>query len=240
MTAFTSAFPRKSSRTSTQAVIVPSTALSSATTSDVPSVSLSAATASGLVTASQNAARAVLRRLADERGDREHHDQRRYVVTMPRDRAVPALSPCIRSVWTRAQPCSDGKLGMSRQRLTRQPVTPPTCRSIRAITPVLGSKKRFCTLSQPPSPSWSIVNWPGRAGNFFVSPASTLVDRPVAVVGEDLLRRRRPQEAEERVRRVPCSRCLQHRDRVLDQDRRARDHVLRPWLRERATIASFS
>ena len=30
-----------------------------------------------------------------------------------------------------------------------------------------GSKKRFCTLSQPPSPSWSIVNWPGRTGNFF-------------------------------------------------------------------------
>ena len=47
-------FPRKSSRTSTHAVIVPSTALSSATTSDAPSVSFSAATACGLETASQN------------------------------------------------------------------------------------------------------------------------------------------------------------------------------------------
>ena len=54
MIAFTSDLPRKESRTSTQAVIVPSTALSSATAIEVQSVSFSAATASGLVTTSQN------------------------------------------------------------------------------------------------------------------------------------------------------------------------------------------
>ena len=54
MTAFTSALPRNESRTSTQAVIVPRTALIRATAIDVPSVSFNAATASGLVTTSQN------------------------------------------------------------------------------------------------------------------------------------------------------------------------------------------
>ena len=47
MIAFITALPRNSSRISTQAVIVPSTALISATTSDAPSVSFSAATACG-------------------------------------------------------------------------------------------------------------------------------------------------------------------------------------------------
>jgi hypothetical protein len=41
--------------------------------------------------------------------------------------------------------------------------------------PESGSKKSFCTLSQPPSPSWSIANWPGRTGNFFRFLARTLL-----------------------------------------------------------------
>ena len=56
MTALTSVWPRKESRTSTQAVIVPRTALISATAIEVASVSFSAATASGLVTTSQKPA----------------------------------------------------------------------------------------------------------------------------------------------------------------------------------------
>src|SRR5438132_10398778 len=54
MTALTIALPRKSSRTSTQAVTVPSTALTNATMAAAPRVSSRAATASGLVAASQN------------------------------------------------------------------------------------------------------------------------------------------------------------------------------------------
>src|SRR5260221_13917873 len=46
--------PRKSSRTSTQAVIVPKNALTSDTITAAPSVSLSAATASGEVATDQN------------------------------------------------------------------------------------------------------------------------------------------------------------------------------------------
>ena len=85
------------------------------------------------------------------------------------------------------------------------------------------------------------MNWPGRAGNFFVNCLATaLFDRPVAVLGEDLLRRGRAQEAEERVRLLLVLARLHDRDRVLDQDRRARDHELEPWPRERAKSASFS
>ena len=65
MTAFTSAFPRNESRTSTQAVIVPRTALIRATAIEVQSVSFSAATASGLETTSQNAPRTFVRRLEE-------------------------------------------------------------------------------------------------------------------------------------------------------------------------------
>src|SRR3954469_14550085 len=54
MTAFMKLLPAKSSRTSTHAVIVPSTALSADTITAAPSVSLSAATDSGAETTDQN------------------------------------------------------------------------------------------------------------------------------------------------------------------------------------------
>ena len=53
MIALTSDLPRKSSRTSTQAVIVPRTALTSVTTTARPNDSFSAATASSPLTTSQ-------------------------------------------------------------------------------------------------------------------------------------------------------------------------------------------
>ena len=53
MTALTTTFPGKSSRTRTHAVIVPSTPFSSVTANDVASVILSAETASGVEIASQ-------------------------------------------------------------------------------------------------------------------------------------------------------------------------------------------
>src|SRR5919106_237653 len=55
MSAFTTLFPRKSSRTSTQAIIVPVTAFTATTKSDAAKVSFSAATAVGEVTSRQNA-----------------------------------------------------------------------------------------------------------------------------------------------------------------------------------------
>ena len=74
MIALTTAFPRKSSRTSTQAVTVPSTALSSETRSDVTSVNFSAATACGSETALPEPLRTLARRLPDQRSDREEDE----------------------------------------------------------------------------------------------------------------------------------------------------------------------
>src|SRR3954453_2862545 len=54
MTALTIDLPRNSSRTSTQAVIVPKRALTSDTITDAPSVSFSEASASGEVATDQN------------------------------------------------------------------------------------------------------------------------------------------------------------------------------------------
>ena len=92
MIALTSVFPRKSSRTSTQAVTVPSTAFRSETASDAPSVSFSAATASGLETASQNDCVPSLVASQMSAASGSPTKTMRKVVTKPRDRAVPALS----------------------------------------------------------------------------------------------------------------------------------------------------
>ena len=93
MTAFTNAFPRKSSRTSTHAVIVPSTALSATTSSDMPSVSSSAAIPSGLVTASQNPPAPFFVDAQVSAAIGRITKIERNVVMKPSDRAVPALSP---------------------------------------------------------------------------------------------------------------------------------------------------
>ena len=55
MSEFTTLLPRNASRTSTQAISVPMTALTATTTSEAPNVSLSAEIAAGLETARQNA-----------------------------------------------------------------------------------------------------------------------------------------------------------------------------------------
>ena len=131
------------------------------TASDVPSVIFSAETASGLETASQKLCRALARRLEDERRDRQRdHDGqkgRHKAEGQGRTGPVPRDPRLTRRL--------DGE---------RQPVLPPTCRWMRAMMLDFGSKKRFCTFAQPPRPSWSMVNTPGRTGNFFRFFSSTL------------------------------------------------------------------
>src|SRR5437763_8955620 len=53
-----------------------------------------------------------------------------------------------------------------------------------------------------------------------------LQNRPVARVAEKLLRLRRPEELQERLRLRMLEAALRERDRVLDQDRLLRQHVL--------------
>src|SRR5262245_35923377 len=93
MIAFTIDLPRKSSRTSTHAVIVPSTALIREIRIDAPTVSFSAATASGLEIESQKppAPSFVDSQVSAASGSTTTIE--RKVMTKPRDRAVPALSP---------------------------------------------------------------------------------------------------------------------------------------------------
>ena len=92
MIALTSVLPRKSSRMSTHAVIVPSTAFRSETASDAPTVSFSAATASGLETASQKDCDPSLVASHTSAASGSPTMTIRKVVTTPKDRAVAALS----------------------------------------------------------------------------------------------------------------------------------------------------
>src|SRR5215471_14497841 len=93
MTALTSDLPRKSSRTSTQAVTVPKMVLRSVTTSATPSVSFRAATASGLETTCQNDCAPF--RFDSQRSAAIGRTTTtvRYVETTPTDRAVLARPP---------------------------------------------------------------------------------------------------------------------------------------------------
>ena len=92
MIALTSDWPRNESRTSTQAVIVPRTALIRATAIDVQSVSFSAAIASGLVTTSQNPCQPPFVDSKTSAAIGSPTISERYVVTRPSERAVVALS----------------------------------------------------------------------------------------------------------------------------------------------------
>ena len=94
MIALTSDLPRNESRTSTQAVIVPRTALIRATAIDVQSVSFSAAIASGLVTTSQNPCQPPFVDSNTSAAIGSPTISERYVVTRPSERAVVALSLC--------------------------------------------------------------------------------------------------------------------------------------------------
>ena len=75
MSASTTRLPWKSSRTSTQAISVPSTALTSATSSALTTVRRIAAAASGVVTASQNDAEPVLLGVPHDDAERDEHEQ---------------------------------------------------------------------------------------------------------------------------------------------------------------------
>ena len=76
MMELTSALPRKSSRTSTQAMARPATEFTTATAKDIHSVSSSAATASGWVMAAQKPDHPLLNALDTERREREQDEER--------------------------------------------------------------------------------------------------------------------------------------------------------------------
>src|SRR5262245_52875469 len=213
MIAFITALPRKSSRRRTHAVIVPSTALTSATTSDATSVSFSAAAAPGAVTASQKPCQPSSPDAATSAAIGSTTMIVRKVVTKPRDRAVPTLSPETRAEGARraaslASDAADLSLDRRHDALVR-------------IEEVLHH------LLPPAEAEVGDGEHVGPLGELLpVGLEDALHDRPVAVVGEHLLGGWRLQEPEELVRDVSGVARLEDRDRVLDQDRGLRDHVL--------------
>ena len=160
MIAFTTDFPRKSSRTSTQAVIVPRTALKRDTASEATSVSFSAATASGLETASQNACVPSLVASHMSAAIGRPTMTIRNVVTMPRDRAVAALSLDARA---RRGPAT----AISASTAADLPLDPGHDARLRV-------EEALLHLLPAAEPSSSIVKRPGRTGNFLRFAFSTL------------------------------------------------------------------
>src|SRR6266516_1414856 len=213
MIALTSDFPRNSSRTSTHAVIVPSTAFRSDTATAVPMVNFKAATDSGLETASQKPCDPAFVDSHTRAAMGSTTRPARKVVTKPRDRAVPALSPEARTrrgagAATLAllasdaadpalDPRHDARLRIEEALLHLVPAAEPElvdrelARPHRELLPVLREHARHY--------------------------------RPVAPIREDLLCGRSPQESEELVRLVPVRARLRDSDGILDQDRRLRD-----------------
>src|SRR5262245_29317155 len=217
MTAFTTDLPRNSSRTSTQAVIVPSTPFRSVTATDVASVILSAETASGAEIASQKLWPPSLVALNTSAAMGSKTMTAKKVVTKPRDRAVAALS-----LETRARGSFRG--GGS----TATSASAAADRALEARhDAVLRIEEALLHLS--PAAEAELVD--GELARADRAPLAVLLehalqDGPVAVVREDLLRLGRAQEAEERVGRILRVARLRHRDRVLDQDRLLRDDEL--------------
>ena len=218
MIALTNDLPRKSSRTSTQAMIVPSDGVDERDERRRRRASASAP-----------------RRPPARRDAAQKPDAARPRATPRRAPRSAATTMTVRNVGDEAE--GEGRpalsLGCADERATatgdasQSSVLRPPVRSA-TIRPLFGSNQTLSALRQPPMNLSSILKMPGRVGNF-VSVASS---RPFGSTG------RKPywaseswagvglDEADELVRDVLVRAVLQHRDRELDQHRLPRDHVL--------------
>src|SRR5436305_5769272 len=207
--------PRKRSRTSTHAIAVPATAFTAATRTDTPSVSFSAAPASRLVTAVQNASSPWSNAFEVTAASGSSTTTLRYAVASPTASA--------------GRPARSG-MPAGRRRLRRGPI---------AASAASGDSVRLLDLRHHAGGGIEVLLHHGR-------PAAELVDRAelrrgrelrlvhqrrlhgaVALRGEDLLAGVRLEVVHERLRLRGVLRLAGDRDRVLDQDRLVRDHVVR-------------
>src|SRR6476661_171517 len=208
MTAFTNRFPRKSSRTSTQAVIVPSTALTRATRMAAPRLSFSAATASGDETTAQNSAMPFWRdaQMSAAIGSRTTTDRKAVVKPSERAAAAPSLGrrrtpPVSCAAW----------VALARARASD--------RAFDLRHPALVRVEPELVGGSPPADDLVVdLEDPG--------PRRVLVGGAEPVLREQILRRVALYEADELIRLVLVRAVLEDGDRQLDQHRLARDHVL--------------
>src|SRR5437870_4528550 len=213
MIAFTIPIPRKRSRTSTHAISIPVTALIATTITEMTIVSLSAANASGLETARQKPASPSSSDCAATAASGSSTMTLRYAIASPRPRAAP--SP--RSPRRRG----DGRASAELPRRSRH--------SQLALDPGHDAGLRIEELLADDRPAAELLDREQTARlRELVRPADPAHDGPVALLREDRLRGRGVQVVHERLRRARG--VLRHRDRVLDEDRLLRDHVLEPHL----------
>ena len=152
--------PGNASRTSTQAMSVPATALIAAATSEASRVKRSAATAWRLETASQNVGEAAVDRARQDRRERQQDDE-----AQPQQADAEAQR-ALREAPRARQRRRGGEGGRA-----HCPVVTPACSSIFAIEPSRGSKRSLLIFFQPPRSS--IVNRPLGFGKRLASAVST-------------------------------------------------------------------
>src|SRR4051794_37927594 len=220
MTALTNALPRKRSRTSTHATSVPATALTPATRIERTSVSFSAATACGAVTASTNACRPPSAERATTAAS--------GIRTTTLSQSVATPSPSVRAgpvPEESARRRADGRAGDAAGLRASLGSGDPRRLLDVGDRALVGIEELVVDL-RPAAEVADREQSLRRRELRLVLGEDALVDRPVAPVGEDLLRRRRQGVVHERLRLLEVLRLRDDRDRVLDGDRLVGDDVV--------------
>src|SRR5215218_1431070 len=199
MSALTARLPGNSSRTSTQAISVPTTTLSATTSNANAKVRRSAASACGMVAARQKAPQPALPERQTTAVSGRTTIRLRYMATVPRSSAAP--------------PCTSSP--------TRRLVTALAAKRHAHLALDVGDDAVVLVEEPPvhlrPAAEVGDGEQPGRLGERGAG-GHLLVDRPVALLGEDLLALRRQHEVDERPGRGGVPAPADDRDRVLDQD----------------------
>src|SRR5205085_4562583 len=216
ITALITERPGKRSRTSTQAVIVPKTALTSAARMAATTLSFSAATASGFEIEFQNPDRPSSRDAATTAASGSTTISVRYPVTNPRERAVPALS--LGRARPRRAVAADGAA------LARGRAPDPT---LDLDHDPVGREPLL--VHGPPAAEDLVVDledaWPRRVLRRVLL-RHRRQHRAPARLAEEVLCDRALREPDEFLRELLAAAVLDHGDRQLDQHRLPRDHVL--------------
>src|SRR3954469_14277701 len=221
MSALTNALPRKRSRTSTHATRVPASALTAATKIDTSSVSFSAATACGAVTASTNACRppSVERATTAASGIRQMTDS--HSVAAPSASVPDPPGAAEESARRRADGRTGDAAGLSASLGSGDPrrLLDLGDRALVGIEELVVDLRPAAEVADREQPL-------RRRELRLVLGKDGLRDRPVAPVGEDLLRRRGQRVLHERLRLLAVLRLRDDGDRVLDRDRLVGDDVV--------------
>src|SRR4051794_7833168 len=209
MSAFTTLLPRNWSRTRTHAISVPMKALISVMTRARPSVSFSADIASRSVTACQNTLKPPSIDFAATAASGSSTMKLKNSMAVPRPSAAPPGSETARR--------RDGTTAASAVGGDTEPLLDLSHDALVLVEELVRDDVPAAELLDR-----ELVL--RRRELLLVDQA--LVDRPVALLREDLLRGRGPEVVQERLGLISALRVARDRDRVLDQDRLIGDHVV--------------